>query len=357
MMVAAVAVVVAGFGGASHALAAGGLLLAPTATNDGEEHLFWGSGAGLVNDYLTQTSGGWVWNGPGEITGCTAVPSASTDGDVIAVDQIYPRPGRNAPNQLCDSVYARYNPSSNSNSWLVTGPSIVGAADERTANVINSSTDSSSRHVFYLGSDHQLWNFWGSSSNGPNLSGPDPVGGSLASDPVAIATSDTGIDVFYVGTDGGIYHSWYDGSAWHVQQPLPSAPVEGSLSAVIHNGQEHVFWRTPGGQLFNDYFTGAGWGGPGYIASGASSDPYAIVTGGGGMDVFTTVNGAPVHTWYGSRWSPLLGMPGSGITGPVSAVETAAGGEDMFFWGPSNHPFHEYVDPSGIWRGPFQLPG
>lgn len=76
--------------------------------------------------------------------------------------------------------------------------------------------------IFARGTDgrlyHQYWNVgvgWSGWVDG--WSGPG--GAALASDPGAVSRASGVIDVFARGSNGGLYHGWFDG-AWHFSESL-----------------------------------------------------------------------------------------------------------------------------------------
>ena len=187
--------------------------------------------------------------------------------------------------------------------------------------------------------------------------GPQPLSGSLGSDPTAVATRGSGLDVFYVGTDGGLFHDYFTGAAWVDDVPLPGSGLAGGLTATFNStGTENVFWRAASGQLVHDYFTGSGaWEGPQPLGGSLGSDPVAVATRGSGLDVFYVgTNGGLFHDYFtGSRWVEDIPLPGSGVAGSLSATFNSSGTENVFWRAANGQLIHDYFTGSGAWtQGP-----
>jgi N-acetylmuramoyl-L-alanine amidase len=214
-------------------------------------------------------------------------------------------------------------------------------------------------NVFWRSTNGQLVHDY--FTGGPWL-GPQPLGGSLGSNPAAITTRGSGLDVFYVGSNGGLFHSYFTGGAWVENNRLPGSNVAGGLTATYNsNGVENVFWRSTNGQLVHDYFTGSGAWVPGSIpgSGGLRSDPAALATSARGLDVFYQGNtGGPWHSYFDSPPGTWVTQPlaGPAVSGLVAAALTQNGGEDAFFSTKSGGLDHDYYTGSGPWIGPASLP-
>jgi hypothetical protein len=66
-----------------------------------------------------------------------------------------------------------------------------------------------------IGTDGALYHkWWDGSAWGPSLTGYERQGGVCTSPPRAAAWGPNRLDVFVIGTDAALYHKWWDGSAW-----------------------------------------------------------------------------------------------------------------------------------------------
>jgi hypothetical protein len=69
--------------------------------------------------------------------------------------------------------------------------------------------------VFVLGTDRGLFHkWWNGSAWGPSLTGYEAMAGICESAPQAVAWGPNRLDVFVTGTDSALYHKWWNGSAW-----------------------------------------------------------------------------------------------------------------------------------------------
>jgi hypothetical protein len=69
--------------------------------------------------------------------------------------------------------------------------------------------------VFVLGTDRGLFHkWWNGSAWGPSLTGYESMAGICESAPQAVAWGPNRLDVFVTGTDSALYHKWWNGSAW-----------------------------------------------------------------------------------------------------------------------------------------------
>ena len=213
------------------------------------------------------------------------------------------------------------------------------------------SNSSGAENVFWRTASGQLVHDYFTGPGGWH--GPQPLAGSLRSDPAAIATHQSGLDVFYVGSNGGLFHSYFTGNSWVENAPLPGSSVTGGLTVTSNSsGTENVFWRTTTGQLVHDYFTGpGGWHGPQPLAGSLQSDPAAIATHQSGLDVFYVgSNGGLFHTYFtGNSWVENAPLPGSSVTGGLTVTSNSSGTENVFWRTTSGQLVHDYFTGSGAW--------
>ena len=69
--------------------------------------------------------------------------------------------------------------------------------------------------VFVTGTDGALYHkWWNGSAWGPSLTGFERMGGVCVGDPEVATWGPNRLDVFVIGTDSALYHKWWNGSAW-----------------------------------------------------------------------------------------------------------------------------------------------
>jgi hypothetical protein len=174
--------------------------------------------------------------------------------------------------------------------------------------------------------------------------GPGPwelAGGVLASAPAASTWGNGRLDAFVTGTDGIVYHRFFNGTSW-AWEGLPGetsmtdtssiSTVSGSIDLFIQ-GADNALWR-------RHFSAGAwvpNWERVGGVIIGA---PAAISLGSGNIAVF--VQGADNHLWLASlsgttwTWTLVGGVLGSG----PAAVSAAPAASDAFVRGTDGALWH-----------------
>ncbi|HEY5986964.1 MAG TPA: glycoside hydrolase domain-containing protein [Streptosporangiaceae bacterium] len=192
--------------------------------------------------------------------------------------------------------------------------------------------------AFYQGTDGALW--YSARRNG-HWSRSASLGGSLTSQPSAVATGSGGVDVFYRAGGGGLHHRTWRNAKWSPERSLAMGMLGGAPKAVsTARGQIEVFWRgADRAQLWNAQFTpGAGWQGPNLIATGLASAPAPTVSGRGTFSVFW--KGADRRLWRTSLAASTWAAPTAVADVKLRTWPRAAGlrdGEIDVFWGGASH--------------------
>jgi Repeat of unknown function (DUF346) len=69
--------------------------------------------------------------------------------------------------------------------------------------------------IFVVGTDGALYHkWWDGLAWGPSVTDYERLGGVCVGSPAAVSWAPDRLDVFVVGTDLALYHKWWDGSAW-----------------------------------------------------------------------------------------------------------------------------------------------
>jgi hypothetical protein len=159
--------------------------------------------------------------------------------------------------------------------------------------------------VFYVGPNGHLWTSWWDGSQSVWWSAPTDLGGvQLSSAPAAVSRNTNRIDVFYVGPNGHLWTSWWDGSQsiwWSAPTDLGGAQPS-SAPATTHWFSREVYYRGPDGNLWDNGSELQINSQPGIpIASTPAatyytwSVPPGYVGGGNGVDVY--YGDANGHLW------------------------------------------------------------
>lgn len=214
--------------------------------------------------------------------------------------------------------------------------------------------------VFYKGFDANLW--WITYTPATGWSTAASLGdGPLGSDPVVTAQPNGNYDVFWTGTDGGLWHAWNNGATWN-HEGFGSS-VSGAPD-VLTDGQGgvDVLWRgTDGGLWSKHYLPGKGWTANTKVGSAGQicSSPGAVETSAGALDVFwrgcnnslyTTRRASATSTWSGGK--DLRGSV-AGVPAPIYAKGSTI---DVLYRGTDGNLWHSYAySPTGTWAGPYNL--
>ncbi|MGD1053148.1 MAG: G1 family glutamic endopeptidase [Candidatus Dormibacteria bacterium] len=210
--------------------------------------------------------------------------------------------------------------------------------------------------VFWRGTDNGLWHTWysGGQWNGPQELAPP---GSLASDPSPVS-SETGVmDVFWKGTDNNLWHVWYQ-NGWHGPQSLGGGPLGSAPQPVSWgSGQIDVFWKGTDGNLWHMWYQ-SGWYGPQSLGGGPLlSTPHPVSWGLGNIDVFWEGPGESlVHEWYANGWQGPQNLGGAGtVASDPEPVSWGPGNIEVFWKGADGNLWQDYFVNG--WAGAASLGG
>ncbi len=210
--------------------------------------------------------------------------------------------------------------------------------------------------VFWRGTDNGLWHEWysGGQWNGPQELVP---AGSLASDPSPVSSDPGVLDVFWKGTDGNLWHVWYQ-NGWHGPQSLGGGPLGSAPQPVSWgSGQIDVFWTGTDGNLWHMWYLN-GWYGPQSLGGGPLlSTPHPVSWGVGNIDVFWEGPGETlVHEWYANGWQGPQSLGGAGtVASDPEPVSWGPGNIEVFWKGADGNLWQDYFDNG--WAGAASLGG
>ena len=154
--------------------------------------------------------------------------------------------------------------------------------------------------VFYRGTDGGLW--YVRHVPGGGWARPVGLGGHLASEPSAIAVDSEHIRVFYRGADGFLWQVRYTPAGWSRPRALSRMGVLGGrpMAVAQPTGVIDVFWKSPGAHLsFGEYSQAQGWSSPQRLAGKLASYPSPVISSRGVIQVF----------WKGQGGRPLACGP------------------------------------------------
>jgi hypothetical protein len=177
----------------------------------------------------------------------------------------------------------------------------------------------------------------------------------MGGDPYPVIFTSTGIDVYWKGTDGNLWHEWYsDGHGWEGPVSLGAGPLGSDPHPVVPaTGRVSVFWKGKDNNLWEKvHFDTTGWQAPQTLGSGPlNSDPQPVSPASGVIDVYWRgTDNALWHNWYrdGSGWAGARGIAGTAgrVTAPPAPISSPSS-----FW-PLRSPARTSHDPWPISGSP-----
>lgn len=186
--------------------------------------------------------------------------------------------------------------------------------------------------LFALGTDQALWHTWW---DGSKWGAWHSLGGVLTSTPAAVAWGPNRLDVFALGTDHGIWHIAWDGQAWTPWHGF-NLPTSFILSPeVVSWGPDRldVFAVGEDKQLWH-----ISWGNAWYadcLGGTLASSPTAVARAANRLDIFATsaLDKSLQHiAWTGSTWTAWESLGGELVL-PADVVSLNANRLDIFATG------------------------
>jgi hypothetical protein len=175
-----------------------------------------------------------------------------------------------------------------------------------------------------------------------------PPGITFTLSPAVVSWGPDRIDLFGRGSDGAIYHNYWDGT-WHTFESLGGNFLYGPAVSSWGAGRLDVFAIGTDGALYHNYWDGS-WHGWGDRLGGAfTSAPAAVSSGLNHIDVFGRgTDNAIWHTYWDGAWHAFDSLGGIFVSAPT--VSSWGGGRlDVFAVGIDSALYHNYWD--GAWHG------
>lgn len=209
--------------------------------------------------------------------------------------------------------------------------------------------------IFGRGRDNAIWHRW---QNDPNVregarwsswSSLGSAGGGMQTDPTAALNWDNRIEVFAIGFDNQVYHTWqrwFDafGAPWSGWHSLPGRLFKGRVTVEIDAaGRMHVAVRALDDSVWvnNQVTRGGDW--TGWIPFGGiiTGDPMLAKNGDGRLELFARGTDSRVwHRWQtapNGNWSNWQALNESSIPqaymigeGRVATLRNNRGGLELF---------------------------
>ncbi|MBJ7598359.1 MAG: hypothetical protein JF922_09780 [Candidatus Dormibacteraeota bacterium] len=202
----------------------------------------------------------------------------------------------------------------------------------------------------YDGGSPDLWNELALKFSGvPTW---DSLGGALSGGPGAAAWASNRLDVFGRGTDSGLWHRWWNGSAWGGWESIGGVLAAGTAPAAVSwsFGRLDVVVQGSDGAVWHTWFEGNSWGGWESLGGHVTSSPSVASWGSGRLDVLARGDDNGLwHRWFDrgvwSSWEPL----GGGLAAAPGATGRGPGALDVFVKGTDGQLWHLWWGASGWW--------
>jgi acylphosphatase len=207
--------------------------------------------------------------------------------------------------------------------------------------------------VFGVGTDRAVWHTWQQAAHAGPWSGWASLGGVVTSTPVTVDNADGRLELFARGTDRALYHNWQTAphagpwSGWHSLGGLIT-----SDPCVVCNsdGRLEAFARGSDGALWHIWQTAphAGpWSGWASLGGLITSDPVAVVNTDGRIEVFARGgDNALWHIWmtapHAGPWSGWASLGGSLVSDPTVFVNSD-GRIEVFVRGTDSALYHIWM--------------
>lgn len=215
--------------------------------------------------------------------------------------------------------------------------------------------------IYVRGKDNRLWQKWWTGSEWM----PSDLGWSLHDDgdfrftraPDVVAGGNFR-DVYVRGIDGGVYHKFWDGTAWSPWFHL-GGKIKGSPSAVKPSPTTlDIYVRGEDDRLWQKWWTGSEWM-PSDLGWSMHDDgdfrlgsaPCVVAAGPDFRDVYVRgMDGSVYHkVWDGKSWTGWFNLGGQ-IKGAPCAVLAPGGLPDIYVRGTDDHLWQKW------WNGTAWMP-
>ena len=136
--------------------------------------------------------------------------------------------------------------------------------------------------------------------------GGGPFGGiqELTSAPAAVSWGPNRIDTFARGSNGHMWHKWWDGSVWSQWEDLAGDLTSAVGVASWAANRLDCFVRGPGDHMWHKWWDGSSWSQWEDLGGQLSSAPAAVSWGSGRIDCFVRgYDNKMWHKWFDGSWS------------------------------------------------------
>ena len=223
--------------------------------------------------------------------------------------------------------------------------------------------------VFAVGGDRAVWHTWQDHPHAGPWAAWSSLGGVVTSNPVSVDNSDGRLELFARGTDNALYHMWQTAphaGPWSAWNSLGGYITSDPSVVVNSDGRMEVFARGADGALCHNWQTAphAGpWSGWASLGGIITTNPVAVVNSDGRIEVFARgTDNALWHIWqtvpHAGPWSGWYSLGGSIVSDPV-VFDNSDGRLEVFARGTDSALWHIWQDTphAGPWSAWSSLGG
>ncbi len=135
------------------------------------------------------------------------------------------------------------------------------------------------------------------------MQGWESLGDGVGSRPAVVALAENEVQVFFIGADGQVWDTYWDGVTWH-ERHAHGGEFVGNPAACSSGERIDLFARAGDGTLQHRWYEPNGWQPWESLGVTIDTDPSACSWGSDRIDLFAAAAGELLHaSWDGQRWS------------------------------------------------------
>lgn len=214
--------------------------------------------------------------------------------------------------------------------------------------------------IFWRGSDNGLWHYW---FDGSNWNGPQEISaaGIVNGNPMPISSGANDLEVFWRGFDLNLWYTKYSAGTWQPASRLLQTLVMGDPHPVsAAGGTIDVFFQGADWGVWDAHYEG-NWSGALQLTHGVhmNSEPQPAVIDSGATDIFW--QGQDANLWYITYNNGTASAPATTGFGPMASPPAAVSGgpehADVLWRGTDNELWDANWQLSSGWSAPAVLAG
>ncbi len=218
--------------------------------------------------------------------------------------------------------------------------------------------------MFYIGTNDGLYHNWQTAPNS-GWAGETPFSGDSAKQITVGQNADGRLEMFYVGTNNNLYHNWQTapGQGWAGEFEFPGDSAKQITVVQNADGRLEIFYVGTNSNIYHNWQTAPnqGWAGE-FEFPGDSAQQIAVGRNADGrLEMFYVgTNNKLYHNWQvapGQGWAGEFEFVGDSAL-QIAVAQNADGRLEIFYVGTNYGLYHNWqVSPGGGWAGETRFPG